>query len=365
MKTKQKRGAAVFAAAITMIAASFFIAASGGKIAGGAETGRATAYYLSGGAAEKKELSDLFAVLEASAPDTLDRFFAVREITNALSRRQQYLKLITFLTTRVEQSPHDPYNAYYLLAVADSYMKQDAYPVAAMYLDMIVKNYSDLLIQGNSIHLECMKQLIRITEDPAQKIWYYEELLSRFKDSIDLGSTYFLLGKAYEALGEWNKAIERYTQFLHYDVTTVPGYPDAYSYAKQLVDFSTSQKNWAFESLPSMITAIKAALDAGNMRQLWQYRAKVNFFARSWAHANDDGGMDRFTLSSFATSNRIRYEENLEAGSNANGAYLKTSGWSLQLTPVWYFYFRKIHFPPDPETHGKWEWAGIYYGEKF
>jgi tetratricopeptide (TPR) repeat protein len=343
------------------------IALTGGSCDGAfaANSGRFNTYYLSGGATEKKELSELFAVLEDTAADDIDTFSAVREIANIFSRQNQYHKLINFLTARVDQYPDDQYNAYYLLAVANTYMKQDAYPVAALYLDMIVKNYPDLIVRGNSIHLECIKQLIGITEDPAQKIWYYEELISRFKDTIDTGPTYFLLGKAYENLGEWNKAVESYTLFLQYYVTAVPGYPDAYSYAKQLVDFSKSQKNWVFESLQSMITTIKAALDAGNMQRLWQYRAKVNFFARSWAHENDDGGMEKFTLSSFTTSNKIWYAENLEADSNANEAYLKTSGWSLQLASVWYFYFRKIHFPPDPEIHGKWEWAGVYYGEKF
>jgi tetratricopeptide (TPR) repeat protein len=322
-------------------------------------------YYLSGSKAEKKELSDLCAVLEDESANEIDTFFAVREITNVFSRQKQYRKLINFLLARIERFPSDQYNSYYLLAVAEAYIKQDAYPVASIYLDMIVKNYPDLIIRGNSIHLECLKQLIEITRDPTQKIWYYEELISRFKEKIDAGPTYFLLGQTYEKLGEWNKAIESYSQLLQYYVPAIPGYPDAYSYAKQLVDFSKSQKNWAFESLQSMLTTIKAALDAGNIRQLWQYRAKVNFFARSWAHENDDAGMARFNLSSFATQNKIRYAENLEPGSNANEAYLRTSGWSLQLTPVWYFYFRKIHFPPDPEIHGKWEWAGIYYGEKF
>jgi tetratricopeptide (TPR) repeat protein len=354
----------VFAVVIGLIA---LIALTGVSCNGSfaTDSGRVNDYYLSDSAVKNKELSDLFAVLGDGAVDDIDMFFTVCEIANVFSRQKQYHKLINFLTARVEQYPEDQYNAYYLLAVADAYMKQDAYPVAAIYLDMIVKNYPDLIVRGNSIHLECLKQLIGITEEPAQKIWYYEELISRFKDTIDTGPMYFLLGKTYENLGEWNKAIECYTQFLQYYVMSVPGYPDAYSYAKQLVDFSKSQKNWAFESLQSLITAIKAALDAGNMRQLWQYRAKANFFARSWAHENDDGGMERFTLSSFTTSNKIRYAENLEADSNANEAYLKTSGWSLQLTSVWYFYFRKIHFPPDPEIHGKWEWAGIYYGEKF
>jgi tetratricopeptide (TPR) repeat protein len=355
---KRNYGIIILSTLITLVEIS-----CGEAIIAGGE--RANAYYLSDGAAETKELADLFVLLEDNAANDIDTFFVVREIANVFSRQKEYAKLVNFLTARVEQYPEDQYNAYHLLAVADAYIKQDAYPVAAIYLDMILKNYPDLIVQGNSIHLECLKHLIGITGESAQKIRYYEELLSRFKDDIDTGSTYFMLGKTYEDMGEWNKAIESYTQFLQYYVTVVPGYPDAYAYAKQLVDLSKSQKDWAFESLPSIITAIKAALDAGNMRQLWQYRAKVNFFARSWAHENDDMGMARFSLSSFTTSNKIRYAEELEAGSNANEAYLRTSGWSLQLTPVWYFYFRKIHFPPDPTIHGKWEWAGIYYGEKF
>jgi tetratricopeptide (TPR) repeat protein len=328
------------------------------------DTSKFNAYYISGNKMDRKVLGDLFTVLKNENAEEVDDFFAVREIANIYSRQREYRKLINFLSAWVEQQPTDQYNSYYLLAIADAYMKQNAYPVAAIYMDMIIKNYPDLTIRGNSIHLECLEQLITITENPVQKIWYYEELISRFKDNIDAGLTYFLLGQAYEKLGEWNKAIESYVQFLPYYVTSIPGYPDAYAYAKQLVDFNNSQKNWAFESLQSMIGTIKAALDAGNIRQLWQYRARVNFFARSWVHERDDAGMAEFNLSTFATQNTIRYAENLESGSNANEAYLRTSGWSLQLTPVWYFYFRKIYFPPDPEIHGKWEWAGIYYGER-
>jgi tetratricopeptide (TPR) repeat protein len=330
-----------------------------------ADTDKFGTYYISGSEKEKKALADLFAVLENESIEEIDVFVAVREITNIFSRQKQYSKLTNFLSAWIEQHPDDQYNSYYLLAIADAYLKQNAYPVAAVYFDMIVKNYPDLIIRGESIHLECLKQLIAIIEDPAPKIWYYEELISRFKEDIDVGPSYFMLGQTYEELGEWNKAIENYTQFLSYYITSIPGYPDAYAYAKQLVDFNKSQKNWAFESLQSMLNTFRAALDAGNIWQLWQYRARVNFFARSWAHESDDMGMAEFNLSTFASQNKIRYAENLETSSNANEAYLRTSGWSLQLTPVWYFYFRKIYFPPDPEIHGKWDWAGIYYGERF
>jgi tetratricopeptide (TPR) repeat protein len=352
-----------FALSAVMMAALAVLTACGGLTADGGN--RQKAYYISGSPADKRALSDLFSILENEYMDEIDTYFTVREIGNILSRQKQYAKLINFFCAWVDRHPGGQYNAYYLLAVADAYIKIDAYPVASIYFDMIVKNYPDLIIRGKSIHLESLKQLIELTAEPAQKIWYYEELLSRFSEDINAASTYFLLGKTYEELGEWGKAIENYTQFLPFYMTAVAGYPNAYTYARQLVDFNNSRKNWGFESLPALLGTVKAALDAGDIKRLWQYRAMVNFFARSWAHESDDASMAEFNLSTFATSNKIRYDENLEPSSNANEAYLRTSGWSTIFTPIWYLYFRKIYFPPDPEVHGKCEWAGIYYGERF
>jgi hypothetical protein len=60
---------------------------------------------------------------------------------------------------------------------------------------------------------------------------------------------------------------------------------------------------------------------------------------------------------------RIYFEDKLDKDSNSREAYLKTWGWTQHIT-TWYLYFRKIYFPADPEIHGRWEWAGIYYGQK-
>jgi hypothetical protein len=73
--------------------------------------------------------------------------------------------------------------------------------------------------------------------------------------------------------------------------------------------------------------------------------------------------MAEFSLAAFMHK-QIRYANTLDAGSNANEAYLRTAGWD-QYISTWYLYFRKIYFPLDPEIHGRWEWAGVYYGEKF
>ena len=311
-----------------------------------------------------ENLTSLFTLLEKenSGTDT-SRFAAAREISNNYIGQKEYGKLINFLTSMVNNRPDDPYNTYYLLMIAYALIQQEAYPAAALYFDIIIKNYPDMTVMGESIHLACLNQLIMLVNDPEQQAWCYEELISRFPDSIDLGVAYFLLGQAYEKTGEWNGAIRAYNQYLPHISSIVPGFPNAGIYAKQLVDFDKSYKNWSFESLNSLVNAIKYALDEGSWRRLEEHRAKVNFFARTWeTQVSDDFGMADFNLINLMRG-KISYNARIDEGSTANEAYLRTWGW--QNISVWYMYFRKIYFPADPEIHGRWEWAGIYYGEKF
>jgi hypothetical protein len=246
--------------------------------------------------------------------------------------------------------------------IAYAYMQMDSLPVAALYFDLIVKNYPDLTINGESIHLACFNQLIDLTKNPDQKIWYYQELISRFSDRINPGGTWFMLAQTYEQIGDWNSAIMAYKSYLPYTGTIVPGFPDADEYARQQVDFNDSRKDWTYENLPALLDAVKEALDEGNSRQLGRCQAKVNFFAHSWEQGETDN-TSIYSLSDFMQGNRIRYEDKLDASSNSTEAFLRTWGWSQYLT-TWYLYFRKIYFPSDPEIHGRWEWAGVYYGEK-
>ena len=131
-----------------------------------------------------------------------------------------------------------------------------------------------------------------------------------------------------------------------------------------MVDFAKSAKDWTFESLDALETAVKNAISRYDWRSLDKYRSKVNFFAMSWkANGSDANALEYFSMHNFMRGNRIRYAKELDDSSNPNEAYLRTTGWS-QYINVWYLYFRKVNFPADPDIHGRWEWAGIYYGEK-
>lgn len=330
----------------------------------GGDTAAVDLYYITGSKERREILGDLFMLLEQERYPGESRFSVVQEIANEFARQKEFRRLINFLTSWINTHPDDPYAAYYLLMTAYAYIQLDAYPVAALYFDLIIKNYPDLLVKDESIHYIALKQLITLVNDQEQLAWYYEELISRFSGKIDLGVSNFMLGQAYERTGEWNQAIQAYTKVLPFYETVVPGFPDAYSYAKRLVDFNNSSKDWTFESLNSLILTIQECLDTGNSARLWRYRAKVNFFARTWGQDAEDAGMAEFNLGYFMGGNRIHYAANLDTASNANEAYLRTWGWS-EYVSTWYFCFRKIYFPLNPDIHGRWEWAGIYYGEKF
>jgi tetratricopeptide (TPR) repeat protein len=335
-----------------------------GKTPPGSVPAYIDSYYVTGSRENREQLRDLFMLLYDDNSNPERTFTVAREIASNFARNKEYSRLIHFLSERTINFPDDPYNSYYLLMIAYAHIQQDALPVAARYFDLIVKNYPDLTINGESIHLACLNQLIDLSDNREQRIWYYQELISRFSPMIDLGIAWFMLGQTYEQIGDWNSAIQAYTHYLLYAGSIIPGFPNAYDYARQQVDFNDSLKDWTFESLPALLAAIQDALDDTNAYRLRRIQAKVNFFTRSWGQIEtDDPRIADFSLSDFMQNNRIRYADKLDASSNSTEAFLKTSGWAQ--IPTWYLYFRKIYFPSDPEIHGRWEWAGIYYGEKF
>mgnify|MGYP002624279811 CR=1 FL=1 len=295
------------------------------------------------------------------------RYAVVNRIANNLYSAKNYKELTLFLTDWVEEHPDDTYNAYWLLMVASTYLENGAEPVAEYYFERILKNYADLLVQGKSVHLSCLQHLIQISKTPSNRISYFNELVSRFPSNVSTTEMYVRLALEYEKEGEWNQVLRSYSQFLEQpDASTIqiPGIPDAYANARQMVDFAKSSKDWTFESLDALETAVKNAISRYDWRALDTYRSKVNFFAMSWkASESDANALEYFSMRNFMRGNRIRYAKELDDSSNPNEAYLRTTGWS-QYINVWYLYFRKVNFPADPDIHGRWEWAGIYYGEK-
>ena len=334
-------------------------------------TGRDSRDYLVSCIADKEirsEQSELVALLGEAGMEQETAFTVKNRIAANLAATGNSRELAVFLTSDAAADSSDPYAAYWLLMAADAYMKQNSPEIAAYYFERILDNCSDLAVRGNSIHQICLQNLISISGEPRHLIRYYTDYIRQFPQDKNIPEFYFMLARAYEEAGEWEMAIQSYTKFLQqekYDVV-IPGIPDSYAYVKRIIDYNNSTKDWIFATLDDLVSSIKQAIDRYDYRALEQYRAKVNFFAMSWEQ-NYTGGMPEsqteFQIRDFMQGNRITYSRELDPSSTPYEAYLRTSGWNQYVT-VWYLYFRKVNFPADPETHGRWEWSGIYYGEK-
>jgi len=315
----------------------------------------------------KETQKQLISLLDDENLSPKTRYAVVNKIAGDLYSSGESNEMVLFLTEWVEKHPDDEYNAYWLLMVATDYMNKGAVPVSEYYFDRILQNYPDLYVYGKSIHFMCLQHLIQVSKTPSHRISYFNQLISRFPSNVSITEMYVRLAQEYEKEGEWREAMKAYSLFLDQpDSSTIQiaGISDAYTTAKKMVDFDKSSKDWTFESLESLETAVKTAISRYDWRTLDKCRSKVNFFAMSWkANESDENAQEWFSMSKYMYGQRIRYNEKLDETSNPNEAYLRSTGWTPYM-PVWYLYFRKINFPVDPEIHGRWEWAGIYFGEK-
>lgn len=315
----------------------------------------------------KETLSQLQTLLET--PHLIDesRYAVINRIANIYYSGNNYDSLILFLTDWVEVHPADKYNAYWLFLVASCYLKNNAEPIAEYYYERILNNYPDLMVNGQSLHFSCLQHLIQISKSTQNRISYFNRLINSFPQNVSITEMYVRLAREYESAGEWEQALKSYSLFLEQPDSSaiqIAGIPDAYTKARQMVNFSKSPKDWTFESLDALEQAVKKAISRYDWRSLDRYRTKVNFFAMSWKSSESDtNALENFSMHNFMVGNRIRYNDKLDDTSTPTEAYLKTWGWSVYIN-VWYLYFRKVNFPADPEIHGRWEWAGIYFGEK-
>ena len=300
-------------------------------------------------------------------PDPTVRAIAIERLAGHLLTDSGPNVLNSYLTTYVEQNPEDPYGALYLYLVAQNHLDRNAPQFARYYFERVLHDYDDLQHRGRSLHLEATRQLIRITHSPAKRVSYHRRLLDQFSDSIDRGLAHYRLAETYEELGEWEAAYEAYREFLRYPESSVPGRPNAHRDIAARRAFYDSSKDWTVDSLEELRRGITWALANKNERALLQYQAGVNFFTRSWEQDFEDPNVSGFwdIGEILRLTRRLTIDPIADLDEDGDEAYLRTFGWGALRLRTWYLYFRRVHFPADPEIHETWEWAGVFLGERF
>lgn len=292
------------------------------------------------------------------------RFTLVSQISDILKAGGRPQRQILFLSQYVEENPQDPYNSYYLTGVAEAYAAMGAVSFARHYYERILNNHPDLIVGGGSIHFRCLSELIKLEESEEHLIRYYKNMIAQFEEEIDVGRYYYHLARAYEDVGAWDLSIQAYKRFLSYPDARIQEYPDAANDVRHKVAFYESAKDWTVGDLGVLVSEIKSALSRKDAKKLNLYKAKVNFTAKYWSqmvHYEEKAAY--FDINSWLLKSRVLYKDELEQYSSPREAYLKTWNWQYHLEKTWYFAFRKVDFPADPEIDGRWEWTGIFFGE--
>ncbi|MBN1646416.1 MAG: hypothetical protein JW874_00165 [Spirochaetales bacterium] len=326
--------------------------------------------FITGNETQQSELKSLFRTLREQGHNHESRFILMQRIIQLFQQVRALHLLNLYLTEYVAEFPDDPFTGYYLLIVAYNYKELDAIPFALHYFERIYRNHADLRIQGKSIHYLCLENLVQYGTDPVVLIQYYKALISRYTDEIDIGKNYYEMAETYSELGEWELSLQAYRNFLNYPDSVIPGNPNAYEQVKEMIKYTDLENRfWIRNDLDTLLDEVRSALMNRDVRKLNQLASRISFFTISWLQDKDlvrrskDAHFTFIDEMGAFMKGRLYAAPELDSESNDQEAYLKTWGWSHRIG-TWYLYFRKINFPADPDIHGKWEWAGIYFGEK-
>ncbi len=309
-----------------------------------------------------KDIMELLEISRQPGVDPAMRFAALEPVI-ARSRNTGDIKWLGALLGEVlETHPADPYGTYYLMAMAEGARESGSESLALDYMRRLLKNFPDLEIKNQSLHLLAMGEIANKTTNPREAIDMRLEMGRYYPDRIDPGLNLYLLAGEYRKIGEWDAMYQAYRDYLEYPDTVVPKIPDARSRVISDLTFHDSNKYWTMEHLDDLVSTIKYAIRTQDIKLLTRFQAD-DFFLMNWTQETSDSFTHiPMTLGSFLKSS-IRYNRELESYSNDSEAYLKTAGWTWKI-PTWYLYFRRIDYPADPEVNGSWEWAGIYFGER-
>ncbi|MGL1893275.1 MAG: hypothetical protein OCD02_16690 [Spirochaetaceae bacterium] len=333
-------------------------------------------HYIDSNNPNKAELENLFPLLETFTDYSENRFTVMSEIITKMLIQESPGKLNLLITSYVYDNPDDKYNSYYLLNLASYYLKNSQNDFAIPYLHRVIMDYYDLTIRGDSTHFKALEILVKISDDSTRKVFYYKKLIRDHKERIEkrdiypggIGEIYYYLAETLEQNERWEESIEAYEGYLESPDTVIPSNPEARLDTVKKVGFFKSDKKWVEKELETLVSRVKYALSTRNSIMLDKYRA-FDFFIINW-NSNYSSLESKEHLESYVLTNmKISPARNLDAMSNESEAFLSVSGnpWSNSIWyvyPTWYFYFKKVDFPQDPEIHGGWEWAGIFLGEK-
>lgn len=321
---------------------------------------------------KQSEIQSLLGLLEESNKKGLDRFLIVDRIVDIHMRNKDYkdaLRVVNQVIANDESGEYYPLY-FYLMGNIYSSIKEDL--VAFTYYRYVVDNFDDYIYENSSVKLDIAKRVINLNIEAGDKIRYYKLLLNDNAESLinaDRGNYYYNLALSLESIQNYDEAYFYYKKLLSIPRSDLRIDSIDYSGVITKINYYNNPDFVIYRNLNDLIQDVKRYIFSGNTAKLLSIRDKHNFFIQSWDQRG--GKSNSINTNSFLTTmiklgsrrkNGIQFASSFEADSSDDISYLGSSGW--EHIWEWYFVFKKISYPKDPEINNGWAWIGVYLGKK-
>lgn len=274
---------------------------------------------------------------------------------------------IELLKKHIVHHTNDRYIMFYKYLLGHEYLKLGHEHYAYFYFHNLVENFDfSTLYRVNAkikkMLFSSLLYLVSFDNNPFFAIHYNSLLVKHFKYELENpGNNYYLLGKSYDEIGDWNNAYASYRSLFLYPEHTLmqETYEERESIFLRLK--RRGQKSVIWSDAEEARKAVLYALFSHKNSYIRRLRSPI-FFTANWNESliDPNTSVPNFDITAVLARSNISVTNRFSAFSTDSSKLWKTSGWGR--VPIWYFVFNKIVQPDTPDINGTWEWAGIYFG---
>lgn len=295
---------------------------------------------------QKKEWLDEI-ILLFSESDRIDDLVLYLGEISTIEKDEIFLDLLYF----------NLHNLYWNMGLKD---------IAIFYaLKINEQNYS-INYKSSNIGYYIAKRIITTDAPFKIKEKMYKLLFNKYYDKIDVPFMLYEFSNLYRKNFDIDSAVSLLTKFIR----TSPHYNNEEANIdlrkiRKEINFYNSNKRWIYQDLNKLIKNIKSAIIKRNKKRLDRYVSQIGFFGKVSQKINKRGWTYQEIKIDRRWPNKIIFAKSLEEYSGDQEAYLKTSNWNTIGMHIWYFYFKRVDYPYNPNIDGGWEWKGIYFGQRY
>lgn len=282
-------------------------------------------------------------------------------LINENNDKKKYPSLIHLLNSHIYSFPKDPNNTYYLNFIGKLLLQLEADKHAVFYFTQSITllPYN----QAPKITFETLSLLSKIEYNIDKKIEYNLMLLKKYPKQANHSDVFYTLGNLYDSKAEWNLAYEAYDNLLSSSHTSRS---PAIQQKIESIFFRVKRHKTRPSKVWNTVQEAKQAVHRGLYTHNGPYIKSLqsrNFFTVQWYESITDTNayIPTFDLVPVLLHSKLSFESNFSPHSTSTQVLWKTYGWGRVGT--WQMVFRQIQQPDTPSLNGKWEWAGIYFGE--